>query len=99
MAGDVGAALKRGREDEADAALLDDVGGAVPDPGLEPGVRRLTEAERLGEEVGRLRRVADVHLDVIDAMERHLVPVGDGVGDCLGNGVGRHALLLGCACT
>ena len=76
MAGDLAGPEQRRGEHEADPALLEHVRGAVADPGLEPGVGGLAEAERVGEPVGGLDRVADVELDVVDAEQRHLVVAG-----------------------
>ena len=60
-------------EDEPDAPLLEDVRGAVAQPGLEAGVGHLPEAEGARVEVGGLLGVADPELDVVDAVERHEV--------------------------
>src|SRR5207248_3736387 len=64
------------RYDEADLALLEEVGGAVADARLGPCVGRRPEPERTLVEVRRLLRVADPELDVIPALERHEVGRG-----------------------
>ena len=61
------------RQDEADVALLDDVGGAVADARLRPRIGRTREPERVLVEVRRLLRVPDPELDVIPSQERHEV--------------------------
>ena len=81
--GDLVAGRQRAGEDEADAALLQDVRRAVAQPGLEAGVGDLPEAERAGVEVRGLPGVADPQLDVVDAVERHEVLGGVGCGDGL----------------
>src|SRR6185436_7152925 len=78
-----------------DPALLEDVRDAVARAGLEPGVGDLAEAERVDVVEGRLERIADVELDVVDAVERHevllAVAAGGGGGDRL---LGHGSLLL-----
>ena len=75
--GDVRADLVAGNEragqDDPDAALLEDVRRAVAHAGLQAGVGHLGEPER-ADPIGRgLQRVADIKLDVVDAVERHEV--------------------------
>ena len=61
---------------------LQDVGDAVAHAGLQAGVGDLLEAERVAVVEGGLRGVADVQLDVVDAVERHEVfGGGSGCGD------------------
>ena len=64
---------ERARDDEADVALLEHVGGAVADSRLGAGVRRPREAHRLLVEVRSLLCVADPELDVVPAEQRHEV--------------------------
>ena len=71
-------AAQRAREDEADAALLQDVGDVVAGPGLQALVGDVPEAERVGVEVRRLERVAHPQLHVVDAVQRHLVVLARG---------------------
>jgi len=83
--------VHRAREHEPDPALLEDVRGAVARAGLEAGVGDLAEAEGVHVVVGGLERVADVELDVVDAVERHEVVLrlaagGGGGGRLLGHG-------------
>jgi hypothetical protein len=75
--GDVGADLVAGDEragqDDPDAALLEDVRSPVTHAGLQAGVGHLGEPERADPIGRRLQRVADIKLDVVDAVERHEV--------------------------
>jgi hypothetical protein len=64
---------QRAGEDEPDAALLEDVRGAVAQAGLEPRVGDLLEAEGARVVVRGLLGVADPQLDVVDAVKRHEV--------------------------
>ena len=64
---------ERAGQHEPDAALLQDVRGAVAQPGLEARVGDLGEAERVREDVGGLRGVADPQLEVVDAVQRHVI--------------------------
>ena len=64
---------QRARDDEADVALLEDVGGAVAHSRLRARVRGAREAHRVLVEVGGLLCVPDPELDVIPAVERHEV--------------------------
>ena len=77
VAGDLARAEQWGGEDEADPALLEHVGGAVANAGLESRVGGPAKAERVREPVGGLGRVADVELDVVDAQQGHLVGRGN----------------------
>src|SRR6266567_7482454 len=61
------------RQDEADVALLDHVGGAVADARLRPRIGRAREPERVLVEVRRLLGVPDPQLDVIPTLKRHEV--------------------------
>jgi hypothetical protein len=63
-------------QDQPDAALLQNVRDAVAAACLEPRVGGLGEAERVAVVVGGLRRVADVELEVVDAVDRHAVDRG-----------------------
>ena len=82
--GDLGVGAERGGEDEADFALLEDVGGAVAKAGLGAGVGDELHAEGGAVEVGGLAGVADVELDVVGAVEGE--EVGDGFRGLLGEG-------------
>jgi hypothetical protein len=73
VAADLMVGRQRAGEDEPDAALLEHVRGAVADAGLQPRVGDLLEAHRPRVEVRGLQRVADVELDVVDAVQRHEV--------------------------
>jgi hypothetical protein len=84
VAGDLVATHQGPRQHQADPALLQHVRDAIATTGLEPRVGGLGEAVRAGEEIRRLRRVADVELDVIDAVDRHAV-----VGGSVRNGSRR----------
>src|SRR5918993_3984919 len=83
--------MERSRQDQADAALLEDVRGTIPESGLQARERDAPEPESVLIEVRRLRGVADPHLDVIDAVERHVV-LTRGAGGGPGGGLGRHRL-------
>jgi hypothetical protein len=78
---DLVAGHERAGEDEPDAALLEHVGDAVADTGLQARVGDLGEAERVDVEEGGLGRVARPQLDVVDAVERHEVPARAGRRD------------------
>jgi hypothetical protein len=69
VAGDVGVGTQGGGEDEANLALLQDVGGAVAAAGFGAGVGDQLHAEGGAVEVGGLAGVADVELDVVGAVE------------------------------
>src|SRR5262249_12923701 len=58
MPRDIVVLAQRRGDDDADAPLLEDVRGAVADPGLRTGVRGAREAERVLVEVRGLLRVA-----------------------------------------
>jgi hypothetical protein len=96
--GDRRVRVQRAGEHEADAALLEDVRDAVARAGLEAGVGDLAEAEGVDVVVGRLERVADVQLDVVDPVQRHEVLLGAAVdggggGRLLGHGSSPRALV------
>jgi hypothetical protein len=77
VAGDVPADLvirdQRAGEHDPDPPLLEHVRGTIAHAGLQPGVGDLLETEGPRPVGGRLQRVADVELDVVDAVERHEV--------------------------
>ena len=73
VAGDLARPQQRRGEHEAHLPLLDHVQRLDRGPRLQPGVGRAPEAERVREPVRGLRRVAHVELDVVDAVQRHLV--------------------------
>jgi hypothetical protein len=82
---DLVAAHQRPGHHDADAPLLEHVRHPVAPARLQAGVGRLGEAIRAGEEMRRLRRVAHVELDVVDAVDRHAVLGGrGGDGSCCG---------------
>ena len=68
---DLAVRAQTAREDEADIALLEDVGGAVAHARLGPCIRGAGEAvRRLVEERGLLR-VPDPDLEVVPTVDRH----------------------------
>ena len=69
---------ERAREDEAHLALAHHVRRAVADAGLRPCVSLAMEAEGVLVVVGALLGVPDPELDVVPALERHLVWRGHG---------------------
>ena len=71
-------ARERAREDEIDVTLAEHVRRAVADAGLRPRVSVAVEAEGVLVVVGALLGVADPELDVVPALERHLVGRGHG---------------------
>jgi len=71
--GDVAARAHRAGQHEPDAPLLQDVGGEVAQPGLKAGIGDLGEAECVCEDVGGLGGVADPQLEVVDAVQGHVV--------------------------
>jgi hypothetical protein len=73
VAGDLVILAERRRQDEADLALLQDIGGAVAEPGLGPCISRAREAEHALVEVRRLLRVPDPEFDVVPTEQRHEV--------------------------
>src|SRR6266851_1395745 len=81
VAGDVGVGAKGCGKDEADLALLEDVGGAVTLAGLGAGVGDEGHPEGGAVEIGSLAGVADVELDVVGAFE------GEEVGGLRGLGL------------
>ena len=88
MAADLVVGRQRAGEHDPDPALLEHVRGAVADAGHEAGVGDLLEAERVDVEVRGLKGVADVELDVVDAVQRHEVVAALGFrGD---DGLGAH---------
>ena len=96
VGGDRRAGVQRAGEDQADAALLEHVGDLVARAGLQAAVGDALEAEGVRVVVGRLERVPHVQLDVVDAVERHEVVIGDrreaGRG---GNLLSQSSALLG----
>ena len=78
--GDLVVAGQRAGQHEPDPALLEHVRDAVADAGLEPLVGGLNEAVGVGVVVGRLGGVADVELEVVDAVNWHHVGVGGLLG-------------------
>jgi hypothetical protein len=69
-----GARADEGRgQDEPHVSVLHDAGGAVAHAGLEPGRGDLAEAEGSDEVVGRLGRIPDPELEVVEAEQRHRV--------------------------
>jgi hypothetical protein len=88
VAPDLVVGRERAGQHDPDPALLEHVARAVAHAGLESGVGDLAEAERVDVEVGRLQGVADVQLDMVDAVQRHEVVAGlGGRGD---DGLGAH---------
>ena len=67
---------QRARDDEADVALLEHVGGAVAHPVSGPAYADRREANRVLVEVRSLLGVADPELDVIPPEQRHEVNFG-----------------------
>ena len=81
VCGDLVPALERACEDQADATLLEHVRDPIAAARLKTPVGGLREAERVLEVVGGLGGVADVELDVVDAVHGHAVVVsGTGGG-------------------
>jgi hypothetical protein len=72
---DLAVVAQAARHEQADVALLEHIGGPVPDACLGTRVGRTGEAEGVLVEVGRLLGVADPQLDVIPTVERHEVGV------------------------
>src|SRR5207302_7934708 len=64
---------QRARDDEPDAALLEDIRRAVADARLRTCVRRAREAERALVEVRSLLRVSDPELEMIPPEQGHEV--------------------------
>ena len=79
VTGDLVVLAKRRRQDEADLALLEHVGGPVAEPGLGPCVGRAREAEDALVEVRRLLCVPDPELEVVPTEQRHEVLHGTSV--------------------
>ena len=92
MGGDLGAGAETAGQDEPDPALLENVRYTVSEPGLEAGVRNPAESEGVLVEVSGLGGVADVELDVVDAVERHVI-VGCG-GDGRSGSEGHRFMIL-----
>ena len=78
VVGHLGAVVEGGGEDEAEVALLDDVGLTVGHAGLGPGVGHDLEAEGGGPEVGGVAGIADPPLEVIEAQELRCGDCGGG---------------------
>jgi len=94
VAGDVGVGPECGGEDEADLALLEDVGGAIALAGLRAGVGHQGHAEGGAVEVGSLTGVADVELDVVGTLEGQEVGGEGGLQRVRTGGAGRHGEVL-----
>ncbi len=72
-AADVAVGTNSAREHEPDLALLEHVGGPIPDTRLGAGVRDPLEAEGVLVPVGRLLGVADPQLEVVPPVQGHEV--------------------------
>ena len=90
VGGDRGVGAQRAREDEADAALAQDVGDVIARAGLQAGVGDLVKAEGLAVVEGGLLGVPDVELHMVDAVEGHRILSGNVAG--YSDGLGAHAL-------
>jgi hypothetical protein len=88
--GDGGGAAQSAREHKADAALAQDVGRVIARARLQAGVRDELEAEGPRVEERRLLGVAHEELDVVDAVERHVVLGLLRGGGGLNGGLGRR---------
>jgi hypothetical protein len=91
MGGDRGIGVQRAGQHEADAPLLQDVGDLVARAGLQAAVGDAPEAERVRVVVRGLQRVAHVELNVVNAVERHVVVIWDRRGDGRRRGLLGHA--------